>query len=98
MKKKSILFVCLGNICRSPTAHAVFEKFVQDSAAKDNIFVDSDLRPKFESVVQMAAPGTTQTTKTQRVPPNAILVDYEDGKYYFKVPGRRDFLITDGYK
>ena len=64
----------------------------------DNIFVDSDLRPKFESVVQMAAPGTTQTTKTQRVPPNAILVDYEDGKYYFKVPGRRDFLITDGYK
>ena len=41
MKKKSILFVCLGNICRSPTAHAVFERFVQDSAAKDNIFVDS---------------------------------------------------------
>jgi len=64
----------------------------------DNIFVDSDIRPKFESVVEMAAPGTKQTTKTQRVPPNAILVDYEDGKYYFKVPGRRDYLVTDGYK
>jgi len=64
----------------------------------DNIFVDSDIRPKFESVVEMAAPGTTQTTKTQRVPPNAVLVDYEDGKYYFKVPGRRDYLVTDGYK
>lgn len=63
----------------------------------DNIFVDSDLRPKFETVVEMAAPGATQTTKTQRVPPNATLVDYEDGKYYFKVPGRRKFLITDGY-
>jgi len=46
----------------------------------------------------MAAPGTKQTTKTQRVPPNAVLVDYEDGKYYFKVPGRRDYLVTDGYK
>jgi hypothetical protein len=64
----------------------------------DNIFVDSDIRPKFESVVEMAAPGTKQTTKTQRVPPNAVLVDYEDGKYYFKVPGRRDYLVTDGYK
>jgi hypothetical protein len=64
----------------------------------DNIFVDSDIRPKFESVVEMAAPGAKQTTKTQRVPPGAILVDYEDGKYYFKVPGRRDYLVTDGYK
>ena len=64
----------------------------------DNIFVDSDIRPKFESVVQMAAPGTTQTTKTQRVPPGAILVDFEDGKYFFKVPGRRDYLVTDGYR
>ena len=26
-----ILFVCLGNICRSPTAHGVFEKLAQEA-------------------------------------------------------------------
>ena len=64
----------------------------------DNIFVDADIRPKYESVVEMAAPGAEQTTKTQRVPPGAILVDFHDGKYYFKVPGRRKYLVTDGFK
>jgi protein-tyrosine phosphatase len=37
----SVLFVCLGNICRSPTAHGVFEKLVQESGLQDSIRVDS---------------------------------------------------------
>ena len=64
----------------------------------DNIFVDSDLRPKYENVVEMGAPGSEQTTKVSRVPAGAVLVDYKDGKYYFKIPGRKDFLVTDGFK
>ena len=64
----------------------------------DNIFVDSDIRPKYENVTEMAKPGAKTTYKTQRVPPGAILVDFQDGQYYFKVPGRRDYLITDGYR
>lgn len=28
---QSVLFVCLGNICRSPTAHAVFRQKVKDA-------------------------------------------------------------------
>ena len=28
----------------------------------------------------------------------AILVDYQDGKYFFQVPGRKEFLVTDGFK
>ncbi len=35
-----VLFVCLGNICRSPTAHGVFEKKIQDLGVA-NIVVDS---------------------------------------------------------
>ena len=27
-----VLFVCLGNICRSPMAEAVFQKMVDDAA------------------------------------------------------------------
>ncbi|MES9844144.1 MAG: low molecular weight phosphotyrosine protein phosphatase, partial [Candidatus Sedimenticola sp. 6PFRAG5] len=29
MGKVKILFVCMGNICRSPTAHGVFEALVE---------------------------------------------------------------------
>lgn len=36
-----VLFVCLGNICRSPTAHAVFEARIQDTDFAQRIIVDS---------------------------------------------------------
>lgn len=36
-----VLFVCLGNICRSPTAHGVFERCVQDAGLAARIRVDS---------------------------------------------------------
>ncbi|WP_372758581.1 low molecular weight protein-tyrosine-phosphatase [Litorivivens sp.] len=36
-----VLFVCLGNICRSPTAHAVFEHMVQQRGLSSQIMVDS---------------------------------------------------------
>ena len=41
MKKKKVLFVCLGNICRSPSAEAIFKKFVKDENLQDLIEVDS---------------------------------------------------------
>jgi len=37
----SVLFVCLGNICRSPTAHGVFAKLVADRGYQQAITVDS---------------------------------------------------------
>ncbi len=36
-----VLFVCLGNICRSPTAHAVFERLVDAEGLSQHIEVDS---------------------------------------------------------
>jgi protein-tyrosine phosphatase len=36
-----VLFVCLGNICRSPAAHGVFEKMVADAGLASRIEVDS---------------------------------------------------------
>lgn len=38
---KRVLFVCLGNICRSPTAHGVFEALVNQHGLSDHIKVDS---------------------------------------------------------
>jgi protein-tyrosine phosphatase len=36
-----VLFVCMGNICRSPTSQAVFEKLVIDAGLVDKIHADS---------------------------------------------------------
>jgi len=36
-----VLFVCLGNICRSPTAEGVFRELVQQKGLKNRIVTDS---------------------------------------------------------
>ncbi|MDR0824545.1 MAG: low molecular weight phosphotyrosine protein phosphatase [Prevotella sp.] len=41
MKKYRALFVCLGNICRSPAAEGIFRKLVEDQGLSDIIKVDS---------------------------------------------------------
>ena len=41
MRNVSVLFVCLGNICRSPTAHGVFEQMVSEAGLQQYITVDS---------------------------------------------------------
>ena len=38
---KSVLFICLGNICRSPTAEGVFRKLVSDAGMEDEFDIDS---------------------------------------------------------
>jgi len=36
-----VLFVCTGNICRSPTAEGIFRKFVADAGMSEAIIADS---------------------------------------------------------
>ncbi len=36
-----VLFVCMGNICRSPTAHGVFVKMLEDQSLESFVQVDS---------------------------------------------------------
>lgn len=37
----SVLFVCLGNICRSPMAEAVFRQMVREAGLEKRIHIDS---------------------------------------------------------
>lgn len=39
--KKRILFVCLGNICRSPAAHGIMQKMIDERNLNDKFFIDS---------------------------------------------------------
>lgn len=41
MAKVRVLFVCMGNICRSPTAHGVFRARVISENLADEISIDS---------------------------------------------------------
>lgn len=41
MKRRRVLFVCLGNICRSPAAEAVFKSVVQKNEMENNFYIDS---------------------------------------------------------
>ncbi|XP_049445379.1 low molecular weight phosphotyrosine protein phosphatase isoform X2 [Epinephelus fuscoguttatus] len=45
---KSVLFVCLGNICRSPIAEAVFTKMATDAGVVDKWRIDSAATSTYE--------------------------------------------------
>ncbi|XP_012993896.1 low molecular weight phosphotyrosine protein phosphatase isoform X1 [Esox lucius] len=46
--RKSVLFVCLGNICRSPIAEAVFKKMATDASVVDKWRIDSAATSTYE--------------------------------------------------
>ncbi|MGV6815663.1 MAG: low molecular weight protein-tyrosine-phosphatase [Thiotrichales bacterium] len=39
--KVKVLFVCMGNICRSPTAQGVFQRLIAEKGLDDTICIDS---------------------------------------------------------
>lgn len=41
MNPKKILFVCLGNICRSPAAEGIMKKKLEERGLSDRFFIDS---------------------------------------------------------
>jgi protein-tyrosine phosphatase len=41
MEKIKVLFVCMGNICRSPTAEGVFAKLIKEQDLEEYFFIDS---------------------------------------------------------
>lgn len=40
-KQTHVLFICLGNICRSPTAEGVFRHLIEKRGLQDQITIDS---------------------------------------------------------
>ena len=62
-----ILFICLGNICRSPMAEAVIHQLVQNAELADRIRVDSVGLGAWDAG-QPAHPGTQAVLRRHRIP------------------------------
>ena len=41
MSRTKVLFVCLGNICRSPMAETIFNRITEDDNTQNDFYVDS---------------------------------------------------------
>ena len=41
LKEVNVIFVCMGNICRSPTAEGIFTRLVEEAGLQDKIGIDS---------------------------------------------------------
>lgn len=62
-----VLFVCLGNICRSPMAEAVFQQLVKEAGLDQLIEVDSAGTGSWH-VGEKAHRGTRQVLARRRIP------------------------------
>ncbi len=58
----NVLFVCLGNICRSPMADGVFQQMVKDAGLDDKIIVDSAGTSRYH-IGEKAHAGTLKILK-----------------------------------
>lgn len=52
-----VMFVCLGNICRSPMAEGLFKKMIQDQGLEDRFEVESRATSRYE-IGRPPHPGT----------------------------------------
>lgn len=65
----NVVFVCLGNICRSPMAEAVFQQMVNEAGLSDKIAVDSSGTGSWHKGEQ-AHQGTRQILAKHNIPYN----------------------------
>lgn len=63
----NVLFVCLGNICRSPMAEAMFKQMVADAGLSDRIHVDSAATSS-EEEGNSPHPGALKTMHQHHLP------------------------------
>lgn len=64
---KKILFVCLGNICRSPMAEMVFKDLVRKNGLESEFYIDSAATSSEEMGNSMHY-GTVQKLRKEGVP------------------------------
>ncbi len=86
----SVLFVCMGNICRSPVAQGVFESVVRREGMQDEILVDSAGTHVFYHAGEPPDPRAQESVHSRGIDisgQQARLLDPEDCR-------RSDYILT----
>ena len=94
-----VLFVCLGNICRSPTAEGVMRRLIEENGLEDEIEIDSagtggwhlGAPPDTRATEAAARRGTTLTGAARRFDP-AMDFDRFDLILAMDAENKRDLL------
>lgn len=92
-KKHSILFICHGNICRSPMAEFVLKHLVKQMGVEDDFYIAS-AATSYEEIGNDIHRGTRRKLKEEGIPFEkraAVRVtkqDYDDYDY---------LIVMDGY-
>ncbi len=85
LSRFSVLFVCMGNICRSPTAHGVFRHKLRSAGLDRQVQVDSAGTHNYH-------PGEPPDQRSQRA---AALRGYDLSDLRARQIGDHDFLNHD---
>jgi len=75
-----VLFVCLGNICRSPLAEGVFQHLVEEAGVSDEFEIDSagtgswhvGERPDTRAIAVARAHGITLPSRARQITPEDL--------------------------
>lgn len=67
-----VMFVCLGNICRSPMAEAMFKQMVNQAGLQDQIKVDSAATSS-EEEGNAPHPGAQKVMRTHGLDPTGLV-------------------------
>ena len=102
MKKKSVLFVCLGNICRSPAAEAIFMDLIHKKCLANNFIVDSagtgswHIGKKADSRMRIAAKKRNLHILSRARQIN--IKDFENFDYILTMDNSNYFYVKDFQK
>ena len=91
--KVSVLFVCMGNICRSPMAEAVFRDLVKKEGVADHFEITSAGTGDWH-VGEPPHRGTRETLKRHGIEPNGLVAKHVSQSML----DRADYVVAMDYE
>ncbi len=93
----AVIFVCHGNICRSPMAESVFYHLVKEAGLENQIRVDSAAAHTDElgNPPYYRTQEVLKSKKIPLVPHKARLLTAKDGEVYDYIIGMDDYNVRD---